>query len=114
TNSFGLGEPALNFPLLGVTAGRDVDLHYPYVEPTEDQSTGPYIWVNINGAIHANTADTVPLEPDDTPKITRRQQHSITQFYSTAFLYYYVGVTTDMPLTSLAKDILFSPKGAQI
>lgn len=91
--SFGFGSQTLpDFPVLGMTAGRDVDLDYPLVEPTEDQLGGPYTWVNINGGIHAYSADTVPIEPDDTPRITRSQQHDITEYYSTAFLARWVGV----------------------
>jgi pimeloyl-ACP methyl ester carboxylesterase len=85
--SFGFGTQTLpDFPVVGFTAGEDVDLNYPIAEPTEDQLGGPYTWVNINGGIHAYTADTVPIEPDDEPLIERGQQHDVTEYYSTAFL----------------------------
>lgn len=114
---YGFGNPPLNFPLLGITAGRDVDLDYPYVEPTEDQSHGPYIWVNINGAIHAWTADTVPIEPDDSPRITISQQHDITELYTTAFLAHFIGLPAldheDFTTAELnAESILFTHEGS--
>jgi hypothetical protein len=90
--AFGFGSQTLpDFPVIGFTAGEDVDLNYPIVEPTEDQLGGPYTWININGGIHAYTADTVPIEPDDEPLIERQQQHDITEYYSTAFLARFVG-----------------------
>src|SRR5690606_196731 len=86
--AFGFGSAPLlpETPVLGITAGNDVDLDYPHVEPTEDQLAGPYTWIDIVGAIHAHTADTVPIEPDDEPTITRTAQHNVTDFFSTAFL----------------------------
>lgn len=91
--AFGLGADALPpWPVLGLTAGEDVDLNYPIVEPTEDQLSGAYTWVNLSGGIHAHTADTVPIEPDDVPLISQQQQHDLTEFYTTAFLARWIGV----------------------
>ena len=84
------GRPTI--PTLGITAGRDVDLNYPHVEYMEDGMAGPYTWINLNGGIHAYTADSSPLEADDTPTITRQEQHDVTEFYTTAFLARYVGL----------------------
>lgn len=79
-------------PTLGITAGRDVDLNYPHVEYMEDGMAGPYTWINLNGGIHAYTADSSPLESDDTPTVTRQEHHDVTEFYTTAFLGRYVGL----------------------
>lgn len=112
--AFGFGSETIEgFPVLGLTAGEDVDLHYPIVEPTEDQLGAAYAWININGGIHAHTADTVPIEPDDEPLISRAQQHDITEFFTTAFLARYLGVEgiSDGP-DPAADPILFSRRGA--
>jgi hypothetical protein len=117
--SFGFGAQTLpDFPVLGVTAGEDVDLNYPYAEPTEDQLGGPYTWLNINGGIHAYTADTVPIEPDDEPLIERAQQHDITEYYSTAFLARRVGVGDGRAPAAFVPDetadaVLASHEGAR-
>jgi dienelactone hydrolase len=118
--SFGFGaDPVRGIPTLGMTAGNDVDLNYPIVEPTEDQLSGPYTWVNIDGGIHAYTADTSPVEPDDVPGITQQQQHDIDELFTTAFLARWIGVGDgSMPMEFLpdpgADKILFSHVGAQI
>ncbi len=118
--SFGFGEdPVAPVPVLGVTAGRDVDLNYPIVEPTEDQLSGPYSWVTIHGGIHAYTADTVPIEPDDNPGITQQQQRDITELFSTAFLARFVGVGDGSAPAIFAPEaradpILFSHRGAEL
>ena len=76
--AFGFGDATLPaVPVIGFTAGEDVDLNYPHCEPTEDQLGGEYTWVNINGGIHAYTADSSPLEFDDHPLIGRGQQHRL-------------------------------------
>lgn len=83
---FGFAAALDRQPVLAITAGNDVDLNYPRVEPVEDLLRGPYTWVNLNGGIHAYTADVVPLEFDDRPQITRNLQHQLTNLYTTAFL----------------------------
>lgn len=119
--AFGFGSAPIlpDTPVLGITAGKDVDLDYPHVEPTEDQLAGPYTWVDIIGAIHAYTADTVPVEPDDKPEISRAIQHDITEFFTTAFLAAYVGVSTSpdsthIQLAPAATSIVTSRQGATI
>lgn len=118
--SFGFGsDPLPGWPVLGVTAGEDVDLNFPIVEPTEDQLSGPYTWVNLFGGIHAYTADTAPIEPDDVPLITQQQQHDLTEFYTTAFLARWVGVGDGSAPMTFAPDpaadpVLFGPAGAAL
>lgn len=90
--AFGFGEPPLPWPTLGITMSEDVDLNYPFVEPTEDELTGWYSWVTVYGGIHAWTADSVPEEPDDVPKIGRIQQQDLTEYFTTAFLARAVGL----------------------
>lgn len=116
--AFGFGaDPARTLPSLGFTAGSDVDLNYPIVEPTEEQFAGPYTWVNIDGGIHAYTADSSPIEPDDEPGITQQQQHDIDELFTTAFLARWVGVgdgsapATFTPAPE-ADAVLFSHRGA--
>jgi dienelactone hydrolase len=117
--SFGFGsDPLPSVPVLGITAGEDVDLNYPIVEPTEDQLSGIYTWVNINGGIHAYTADTAPIEPDDVPLISQQEQHDITEYFTTAFLARFVGVGDGSSQTPFVADmradaVLFSHYGAQ-
>ncbi len=117
--SFGFGSaPLPPVPTIGLTAGEDVDLNYPIVEPTEDQSTSLITWVNINGGIHAYTGDGVPLEPDDVPLIERAQQHDITEYFTTAFLARFVGVGDGQPDAVFAPQaeadpVLFSHYGAE-
>jgi hypothetical protein len=117
--AFGFGaDPIVPIPVLGMTAGEDVDVNYPGVEPTEDQLSGPYTWVNINGAIHAHTADTVPIEPDDVPLISRQAQHDIIEYFTTAFLARHIGVGNGetpavfRPLAE-ADPVLYSFQGAK-
>lgn len=98
---FGLGNSTA-LPTISMTAGNDVDLHYPRVEAIEDRLGGPYTWVNINGGIHAYTADVVPLEFDDRPGISRGNQHNLTELYTTAFLLGLTDTATDDVLFSLA------------
>ncbi len=119
--SFGFGDdPLAPVPVIGLTAGEDVDLNYPIVEPTEDQLSGPYTWVNLNGAIHAYTADTAPIEPDDLPLISQQQQHDLTEFFTTAFLDRFVGVGDGSPQSAprtpspQAAPALFSHAGARL
>lgn len=117
--AFGFGAAKLgDFPVLGMTAGEDVDLNYPHVEPTEDQLGGPYTWVNINGGIHAHTADSAPIEPDDVPLIGRKQQHDVTELFSTAFLARVAGVPAAYgephSVQPGADDVLFSHEGARV
>ncbi|MBA2663124.1 MAG: hypothetical protein H0U74_12580 [Bradymonadaceae bacterium] len=102
---FGAGPMLPNTPVLGITAGKDVDLDYPAVETMEDQLAGTYAWIDIIGAIHAHTADTVPIEPDDVPAITRKQQHDVTEYYTTAFLARFVGVGDGQASATLAPDL---------
>lgn len=110
--AFGYGANVLpEFPVIGITAGNDVDLDYPHCEPTEDMLGGDYTWVNLVGGIHAYTADTVPLEPDDGPDISRAEQHDATEYFTTAFLHHAVGLSGDWS-TNLAKAALFSHAGA--
>ena len=117
--SFGFGsDPLPPLPVIGLTAGEDVDLNYPIVEPTEDQLSGLYTWVNVNGGIHAYTADTAPIEPDDVPLIRQQQQHDITEYFTTAFLARFVGVGDGTAATPFAPDpradaVLFSDLGAR-
>ncbi len=118
--AFGFGNaPITGFPVVGFTAGEDVDLNYPLVEPTEDQIQSTYTWVNIFGGIHAYTADVVPIEPDDEPFITRDRQHDITEYYSTAFLARVIGVGDGslprraLPGASSGERVLFSHHGAR-
>lgn len=118
TTSFGFGTFDIDVPVLGITASKDVDLNYPYVEPTEDQITAPYSWVTIFGGIHAYTADSVPIESDDEPGISQRQQHDITNYYTTAFLKHFIGLGDGSSSPSIspedASTILFSHDGAGI
>jgi dienelactone hydrolase len=117
--AFGFGDaPIDGFPVVGFTAGEDVDLNYPLVEPTEDQIDSAYTWVNIFGGIHAYTADAVPIEPDDEPFIPRVRQHDITEYYSTAFLARYVGVgdgayPSQAEPTTQSDKVLFSHYAAR-
>lgn len=109
--AFGFGSATFrSYPTLAMTAGNDVDVNYPYFEPTEDQLGGDYTWVNINGGIHAYTADTVPLEPDDPPEISRQQQHDITEYFTVAFLQKVVGLPT--PIEDSVDQSLNSFDGA--
>lgn len=116
--AFGFGRaPLPDVPVLGMTAGHDVDLNFPVVEPTEDQLSGEYTWVNINGGIHAYTADGSPLEFDDHPGIGREQQHDIIELYTTALLGRLAGLPvrgddyrTFLPVTW---DTLYSTRGAR-
>lgn len=111
--AFGFGAATLpDFPVIGITAGRDVDLDYPHCEPTEDMLGGVYTWVNINGGIHAYTADTAPIEPDDTPTISKDEQHDVTEYFTTAFLHQVVGLNNDWPVAT-SRAVLFSHAGAQ-
>lgn len=118
--AFGFGsDPVRGLPTIGFTAGNDVDLNYPVVEPTEDQLSGPYTWVNIDGGIHAYTADTSPVEPDDEPGITQQQQHDINEFYSTAFLARWIGVGDGSAPAQFTPDpaadaVVFSHRGAEM
>ena len=112
--AFGFGDdPIVGFPVVGFTAGQDVDLNYPIVEPTEDQIDGVYTWVNITGGIHAYTADAVPIEPDDEPFIPRPRQHDITEYYSTAFLARFVGVGSGAYPTDESEQVLYSHHAAR-
>lgn len=116
--SFGFGSPDITVPVMGISASRDVDLDYPYVEPTEEQLKAPYSWVTIYGGIHAYTADTVPIEPDDTPKIPQQVQHDITEYMTTAFLAHHIGLgraqdETLAPAGS-AHELIYSHQGAQV
>jgi hypothetical protein len=117
--AFGFGTATVrSLPAIGFTAGSDVDLNYPVVEPTEDQLGGAYTWVNVDGGIHAYTADTSPVEPDDEPGISQQQQHDINEFYSTAFLARWIGVGDgSQPATFVpageADAVLFSHRGAE-
>ncbi|QED29413.1 hypothetical protein FRD01_19675 [Microvenator marinus] len=109
--AFGFGSATLgDYPVLGMTAGNDVDVNYPYFEPTEDQLGGDYTWVNMNGAIHAYTADTVPLEPDDPPEISRQQQHDLTEYFTTAFMDRVMGLP--VKAASAEMDVMSSFEGA--
>lgn len=111
--AFGYGSAVLpDFPVLGITAGKDVDLNYPHCEPTEDMLGGAYTWVNINGGIHAYTADTVPIEPDDEPAISRQEQHDVTEYFTTAFLHQVAGLNTPWPAETAAQT-LYSHQGSQ-
>lgn len=115
--SFGFGKPDINVPFMGISASKDVDLDYPYVEPTEEQLKAPYTWLTIYGGIHAYTADTVPIEPDDEPAISQRQQHQITNYYTTAFLRHTIGIGDGQPSPkhqpTPTPDILFGHEGAK-
>lgn len=104
--AFGFGGRATSLPTLGITAGNDVDLNYPRVEPIEDRLGGPYSWVNITGGIHAYTADVVPLEFDDRPGITRQNQHDVTELFTTAFLH---SISAD----AAHDDVLYSLAGVR-
>lgn len=114
--AFGFGSPPITIPVLGITASQDVDLNYPHVEPTEDQLEAPYTWVTLNGGIHAYTADTVPIEPDDRPSISRSRQQQLTAYYSTAFLRQVVGLGDGSASPTFTPtptpDVLFSHQGA--
>ncbi|MGM0556935.1 MAG: alpha/beta hydrolase family protein [Myxococcota bacterium] len=118
--AFGFGDaPITDFPVVGFTAGEDVDLNYPLVEPTEDQIESTYTWVNIFGGIHAYTADAVPIEPDDEPFIPRSRQHDITELYSTAFLLRVLpgddGTSPGEPAQMERSDaVLFTHTGARL
>lgn len=116
--SFGFGSPPITVPVMGISASRDVDLDYPYVEPTEEQLKAPYSWVTIYGGIHAYTADTVPIEPDDTPKIPQQVQHDITEYMTTAFLAHHVGLGRAQDETRVeagsAASLLYTHQGAQV
>lgn len=105
--SFGLGSAPLPYPTLSFTAGNDVDLNYPYVEPMEDQVSDEYTWVDIRGGIHAYTADDAPIEPDDVPGVSRREQHDITELFSTAFLHRHIGIA-GFEADGLADELLFT------
>ncbi len=112
--SFGFGTAPLPYPTLGFTAGNDVDLNYPYLEPMEDQVSEDqeYTWIDIRGGIHAYTADNAPLEPDDVPAVTRREQHDLTELFSTAFLHRHIGVA-GLDDDELAFNTLFSLESTQ-
>ena len=105
--AFGFSNHSPNVPVLGITAGNDVDLHYPRVEPTEDRLSAPYTWVNINGGAHALTADSIPLEWDDRPGISRKNQHDLTKLYTTAFLRHVAGEDD-------GQDVLFTLEGNRL
>lgn len=111
-------DPLPPFPVISFTAGEDVDLNYPYVEPTEDVLGGEYTWVNVTGGTHAHTADGAPVEPDDHPLISREQQHNVTEYYSTAFLARHAGVPTEIggerKFFDSVDDILFSHVGSTV
>ena len=115
--AFGFGSPSITLPVLGISAFKDVDLNYPHVEPTEDQLRAPYTWVTINGGIHAYTADTVPIEPDDRPSISQTTQQKLTAYYSTAFLRQIVGLGDGSASPAMAPtptpEVLASHEGAQ-
>jgi len=116
TTNFGFGSPDITIPFLGFSASKDVDLNYPYCEPTEGQLKGPYTWVTINGGIHAWTATTVPIEPDDKPGIDQWQQHDIQEYFVTAFLIHYAGVyTRDSTnlVTMDMSDLLFGHESSE-
>lgn len=114
--AFGFGTPPITIPVLGITASQDVDLNYPHVEPTEDQLQAPYTWVTLNGGIHAYTADTVPIEPDDRPSISQERQQELTAYYSTAFLRHIVGLgdgsASPTYTPTPTPSVLFSHQGA--
>lgn len=115
--SYGYGTPEIAIPTLGITAGRDVDLDYPYVDATEDLLSGPYTWVTIYGGIHAWTASSAPEEPDDSPTIRQDHQHNVTDLYTTALLAHTLGIIA--PGTEQAAPIdqsatLYSHAGARI
>ncbi len=119
TTAFGFGSaPVPDVPFIGFTAGEDVDLNYPHVEPTEDQLSGEYTWVNVTGGTHAYTADGAPDEPDDQPLISREQQHDIQEYFSTAFLARVVGVPIGTGGTFARLDaadrVLFSHEGTRV
>lgn len=117
TTSYGFGTPDVTVPAIGLSAGNDVDLNFPYVEYTEEQLKAPYTWVTIFGGVHAWTGDGAPLEPDDGPEITRAQQHDLTEFYTTAFLANTVGVVRGEQESAApalaAKEVLFGHEGAR-
>ncbi|MEM1349737.1 MAG: hypothetical protein AAGI01_14340, partial [Myxococcota bacterium] len=115
--SYGFGNPDIPGPFLGFSASRDVDLNFPYVEPTEEQLIGPYTWVTIIGGIHAWTANRTPTEPDDFPKIEQGEQHDVQEYFSTAFLAHHVGVATregDAVGRLDASSILYAHDGAEV
>lgn len=116
--SFGFGRPDINVPVIGISASKDVDLNYPYVEPTEEQLRAPYTWVTLYGGIHAYTADTVPIEPDDEPGIPQQVQQDLTEYFTTAFLAQHLGLGSAQHQSALAPgsatSILYSHQGAQV
>jgi dienelactone hydrolase len=110
--NYGLGAPAIDVPLMGITAGNDVDLNFPAVEGNEDLATGPYTWLDFKGAIHAWTADISPEEPDDRPDLEREEQQDLTEFFTTAHLLHHVGSPAYEP--GQLGDLLFSYEGARV
>ncbi|MGM0597744.1 MAG: alpha/beta hydrolase family protein [Myxococcota bacterium] len=114
TTGFGFGTPDITIPVLSFSASKDDDLNYPYVEPQEAQLKEAYTWVTIVGGIHAWTADTVPIRPNDSPAIKQHQQHDIQEYFVTAFLLNYIGTITrnSNTITPIStNDVLFSHKG---
>ncbi len=113
----GFGSPRVDAPYIGFTAGEDVDLNYPHVEVTEEVLDGAYTMVTINGGIHAWTADTIPQEPDDEPLITQREQHDVTQHFTTAFLASVIGLSDGSASPDFApldmSDVLYGHGGAE-
>ncbi len=117
STAFGYGAPDVTVPVLSFSASKDVDLNYPYVEPQEAQLKEEYTWVTIVGGIHAWTADTVPIEPDDYPAISQKEQHDIQEYFTTAFLLHNIGTISresDTIRPVSMEQILFSPVGAQV
>ncbi|MEC9439892.1 MAG: dienelactone hydrolase family protein [Myxococcota bacterium] len=110
--NYGFGAPAIETPLMGITAGNDVDLNFPAVEGNEDLARGPYTWLDFEGAIHAWTADISPKEPDDRPDLKKLEQQDLTEFFTTAHLLHHVGSPAYPPGTS--SELLFSYEGARV
>jgi dienelactone hydrolase len=113
----GFGSPRVDAPYIGFTAGEDVDLNYPHVEVTEEVLDGAYTMVTIYGGIHAWTGDTIPEEPDDVPLITQREQHDVTQLYTTAFLASVIGLSDGSASPTFTpvdmSDVLYGHGGAR-
>lgn len=110
--NYGFGSPDITAPMMGITAGNDVDLNFPAVEGNEELADGPYTWLDFAGAIHAWTADTSPEEFDDTPRLIKAEQQDLTEFFTTAHLLHHVG-SPAFARGDLG-ELLFSYKGAQV
>ena len=116
--SYGFGTPAIGAPTLGVTAGLDVDLHFPAVEGNEELLAGPYTWVDLAGAVHAWTGDTSPLEFDDDPQLVKEDQQDLTEFFTTAHLAHHIGAAyMDEPAPHTPRDLthlLYTHQGRKV